>query len=278
MMEKRIWLITGISSGLGKALAETVMEHGDFVVGTFRKQSQVEEFNKMHEGKGLGLLADVTNTEEVQKIFEIITDKYGRLDVLVNNAGVGFVGAIEEASLAEARAIFEVNVFGALQVTQMALPTFRKQGFGHIFQISSGSDIKASAGFGIYNASKFALEGFSEALADEIKPLGIKMTIVEPGPFRTEFAGTSLMQAHNEIKEYEATAGAFRKKLTEVVHNHQEGHPRKAANIIMEVSNHENPPLRLPLGKIVLGGIEVKLASMQQDLDNWRDVSASAVY
>lgn len=278
MMTSKIWFITGISSGLGKALAQSVIDNGDFVIGTFRQDAQVQAFNEQYKEKALGVLADVTDAKAIGNILRLVVENYGRLDVLVNNAGVGFVGAVEEASMAEAREIFEVNVFGALQVTQLALPIFRKQGFGHIFQISSGSGFKAAAGFGIYNASKFALEGFSEALADEIRPLGIKLTIVEPGPFRTQFAGSSLKQAQNEIGDYAATAGTFRKRLIEVVNNNQEGDPEKGAKIIIDVANLENPPLRLPLGKIVLTAIEAKLESVKKDLENWREVAASAVF
>jgi NAD(P)-dependent dehydrogenase (short-subunit alcohol dehydrogenase family) len=273
-----VWFITGISSGLGKSLTEKVMESGDFVIGTFRQAAQVEAFNQQNEGRGFALQMEVSKQEEVKNAFKVIEEKFGRLDVLVNNAGIGFLGAIEEASVAEAKDIFETNVFGALQVTQAALPIFRKQRSGHLFQISSGAGMKASAGFGIYNASKFALEGFSEALADEVKPLGITVTIVEPGPFRTQFAGTSIKQADNQIEDYAATVGVFRKRMVEVVNQNQEGDPNKAAKIMVEVARLENPPLRLPLGKIVLNAIQAKLDSVQKDLNEWKEVAASAVF
>lgn len=275
---KKIWFITGVSSGLGKALAQSVIERGDFVIGTFRIQQQVDDFNRQYDSKARGMLLDVTHSEAIEQVFEQIKTEFGRLDVLVNNAGIGYIGAVEEATLEEAKTVFEVNVFGALKVTQVALPIMRAQRSGHIFQISSGSGIKASAGFGIYNASKFALEGFSEALADEIAPLGIKLTLVEPGPFRTEFAGSSLHQSKINIEDYASTAGVFKKRLTEMVNGHQEGDPRKAAEIIINVANSVNPPLRLPLGKMVLSNIEAKLNSVKNDLEVWREVAASAVY
>lgn len=275
---QKIWFITGISSGLGKSLAEMVIQKGDFVIGTFRNASQVEEFNVIYKEKALGLQMDVTKPDEIEKVFQRVTKEFGKLDILVNNAGIGFAGAIEEATLEEAKNIFEVNVFGALKVTQEALPIFRKQGFGHIFQMSSGAGIKASAGFGIYNASKFALEGFSEALADEVRPLGIQVTIVEPGPFRTNFAGSSLVIAQKSIPDYENTAGVFKKKLTEIIHNNQEGDPDKASEILFDLALKPQAPLRLPLGKMVLGGIEAKLESVRTDLENWREVALSAVY
>jgi len=212
----RTWFITGISSGLGEDLARSVMEKGDFVIGTFRNQDQVDNFNQKHTENGFSMLLDITNDTQIEKTVEEIISKYGRIDVLVNNAGIGFAGAVEEASMEEVRNVFEINLFGTLKVTQTVLPYMRKEKKGYIVQISSHGGIKAFAGFGIYNASKFALEGFSEALAQEVSPLGIKVCIVEPGPFRTNFAGNGLGFAKNEIHDYSETAGAFRTKLKEV--------------------------------------------------------------
>jgi NAD(P)-dependent dehydrogenase (short-subunit alcohol dehydrogenase family) len=277
-MSKKIWLITGISSGLGHHLAQKVIAAGDFAIGTFRRAEQAEYFNQIHAGRGLGLVMDVTQPAQVQAVFQQIETQFGRLDVLVNNAGVGFGGAIEEASMAEVRAVFEVNVFGALLSTQLALPMMRAQQSGHIFQISSGAGLKATPGFGIYNATKFALEGFSEALADEVGPLGIRVTIVEPGPFRTQFAGSSFWQAASTLEAYAATAGAFRKRMTEVVDGHQEGDPAKAADILLRMAREAAPPLRLPLGKIVFNGIQAKLDSIRKDVEAWRSVAESAVF
>jgi NAD(P)-dependent dehydrogenase (short-subunit alcohol dehydrogenase family) len=274
---QRIWLITGASSGLGKAIAESVMAHGDFAVCTFRQAPQAEHFSQSNEGKGIGLLMDVTRMPEIEAVLGQIRAQFGRLDVLVNNAGFGFAGAVEESSDAESREVMEANFFGALAVTRLALPILRQQGGGHILQISSHGGIKAFAGFGIYNASKFALEGFSEALAAEVAPLGIRVSIVEPGPFRTGFAGTSFREAAQKIEAYGATAGAFRQRMRAVDGN-QEGDPAKAAEAIFHISTLENPPLRLPLGKIPLATIQAKLDSVQQDLNDWRRVAESAVF
>ena len=197
--------------------------------------------------------------------------------MLVNNAGVGFAGGVEETSLQEVRAVFEANFFGALYMTQQVLPLMRTQKSGHIIQISSHGGLKAFAGFGIYNASKFALEGFSEALAQEVTPLGIRLTLVEPGPFRTNFAGKGLKMADRQIEDYASTAGAFRKKL-KAVHGQQEGHPGKAAQAIWHLSKMEDPPLRLPLGKTALLTIGMKIESVQQDLEDYRELAQSAVY
>jgi short-subunit dehydrogenase len=276
-MKNKIWFITGISSGLGKALTQTVIEQGDFVIGTFRNQTQADGFNNEHNDKAFGLTMDVTKPTEIEKAFKIIKNKYGRIDVLVNNAGFGFAGAIEETSNEETRAIFEANFFGTLQVTQMALPIFRHQKRGHIIQISSHGGFKAFHGFGIYNASKFAVEGFSEALAQEIAPLGIKLTIVEPGPFRTNFAGDNFRQAEKIIDDYNETAGVFRQRI-KGVDGKQEGDPIKASKAIFDISNLENPPLRLPLGKIAIVSLTAKLDSVTKDLKDFRTVAESVVY
>ncbi|WP_332369550.1 SDR family NAD(P)-dependent oxidoreductase [Spirosoma telluris] len=175
------------------------------------------------------------------------------------------------------RTVFEANFFGTIALTQAFLPLFRQQGTGHIIQISSQAGIKATAGFGVYNASKFALEGASEALAAEIAPLGLYLTLVEPGPFRTNFAGASFKQAANRIGDYEATAGVFRNRIGQV-NGQQEGDPAKAAEAIWQVTTSANPPLRLPLGKIALASIKAKLESLRQDLEAGTDVASSAVF
>jgi short-subunit dehydrogenase len=228
-------------------------------------------------GKGLGITLDVTKPEQIEKAFEIVKSEFGRIDVLVNNAGFGLAGSIEETSDEETREIFEANFFGTLQVTKMALPIFRSQKDGHIIQISSHGGFKAFQGFGIYNASKFAVEGFSEALAQEIAPLGIKLTIVQPGPFRTNFAGSSFKQAKTVIEDYQSTAGVFRERMKQVNGN-QEGDPARAAKAIMGVTKLDSPPLRLPLGKIALTSILSKLENVSKDLNDFKGIAESAVF
>lgn len=276
-MKNKIWLITGISSGLGKALAESVIEKGDFVIGTFRKESQVEEFNKKHTNNAKAVVLDITKENGIKNCIDKIISDYGKIDVLVNNAGVGFVGAVEETSMEEVRSVFEPNFFGTLKMTQTVLSYMRKEKKGHIIQISSHGGIKAFAGFGIYNASKFALEGFSEAMAQEVAPLGIKVSIVEPGPFRTNFAGTGLGQAENVIDDYSETAGAFRIKL-KGVNGKQEGDPIKASKAIINLTNSKDSTLRLPLGKVALMTIGMKLDSVKSDLEKNREIAESAVH
>ena len=276
-MEKKIWLITGVSSGLGKAIAEAAIEKGHFVITTFRKEVQVNDFNEAYKSKGKAFFLDISNIESISDFAIKIKAEFKRLDVLVNNAGMGFVGAIEETSMDEVRKVFETNLFGTLKMTQSILPIMRAQASGHIIQISSHGGLKAFAGFGIYNASKFALEGFSEAMAQEVEPLGIKTTIIEPGPFRTKFAGSGLGMAREQIDDYSETAGAFRKKLKSVDGN-QEGDPEQAAIAILNVVRKENPPLRLPLGKTALTTISMKIESVKSDLEAARDIANSAVF
>lgn len=276
-MKKKIWLITGISSGLGKALAESVLEKGDFVIGTFRKQALVDEFNEKYSNRAFSILLDITDHQSIERNVESLISKFERIDVLVNNAGVGFVGAIEETSIEEIRRVFEANFFGTLKLTQAILPHMRKEKNGHIVQISSHGGIKAFAGFGIYNASKFALEGFSEAMAQEVEPLGIKVSIVEPGPFRTNFAGNGLWEAEKVIDDYSETAGVFRTKLKSV-NGKQEGDPTKASKAIIDLVYSDKPKLRLPLGKVALITIGMKLDSVKSDLEANRKVAENTVY
>lgn len=276
-MTKKNWFITGISSGLGKALAQTAIDNGDFVIGTFRDQTQADIFNNHYKGKAVALVLDITKTEQIEKALQFIKEKLVKLDMLVNNAGFGFAGAIEETSMEETREVFEANFFGTLKVTQTFLPLFKQQKSGHIIQISSHGGFKAFAGFGIYNASKFALEGFSEALAPEIAPLGIKTTIVEPGPFRTSFAGSGFRLSEQIITDYNSTAGVFREKIKDV-DGKQEGDPNKAAKAIYDITKSETPPLRLPLGKIALLTLTSKLESVKTDLDNYKDIAESVVF
>ncbi len=271
------WLITGVSSGLGHALAAAVIEAGDFVIGTFRHPDQATAFTARHPANALGVVLDVTDAAATDALCTALETRFGCLDVLVNNAGYGLAGAVEETSEDEARALFEANFFGPLRLTRRALPLLRAAGRGHIVQISSHGGFKAFAGFGLYNASKFALEGASEALAQEVAPLGIRLTIVQPGPFRTDFAGRAFRQAATQLPIYEATAGAFRQRMAGA-NGQQEGDPAKAAQAILAAVRADHPPLRLPLGKVALNTIQAKLDSVQADLDAGRAVAAAAVY
>ncbi|NDK57210.1 oxidoreductase [Pontibacter fetidus] len=276
-MAERVWFITGVSVGFGRTLAEEVARNGDKVIGTVRQHGQLAEFNAISPGNTFAYLMDVTNPDGVKSTIEAAYNHFGRLDVLVNNAGFGFLGAVEEATIKDFREVMETNFFGALQVTQAVLPYMRKQGSGRIIQMSSVAGFRSTQGFGVYNASKFALEGVSEALAQEVAPLGIKVTIVEPGPFRTNFAGSSIKSAKLELPEYDSTARAFKNNILGYA-GQQEGDPQKAAQVIWQVVNTDNPPLRLPLGTTAFTAVKNKLQQVAQDLENWETIAANTSY
>jgi len=275
--QSKTWLITGASSGLGKALAQAALHRGDFVFATFRKREQMADFQAQNPDKGMGLYLELNDRDTLAKVVSTVQQHAGRLDVLVNNAGFGFAGAIEEAADEEWQAVFDTNFFGPMRLTQALLPLFRRQGSGHIIQISSHGGFRGFAGFGVYNASKFALEGASEALAAEVAPLGIQLTIVQPGPFRTGFAGSSLRQARKRISAYDATAGVFRSRLQQV-NGQQEGDPAKAALAILQIADTAQPPLRLVLGQTAVTTITTKLESVRREMELWSETSLSTAH
>ncbi|MEO6071120.1 MAG: oxidoreductase [Chitinophagaceae bacterium] len=262
----KVWFITGVSSGLGQALANALLSKGQKVAATFRKPEQASHFSLSHAENALGLVMDVTDAAQIKvAVQQAITD-FGTIDVLVNNAGFGMIGAIEEISMDEARQQMDTNFFGALAVTQEVLSIMRRNKSGHIIQISSVAGFRASAGFGLYNASKFALEGFSEALALEVASFGIGVTIVEPGPFRTEFAGSSVRMPQQKLEEYKGTPVAGMYQYIDRANGKQEGDPAKAAQVIIDYVAEGRKELRLPLGKTAVDAIKLKLASVQREV------------
>lgn len=275
----KIWFITGVSSGLGAELAKAAIERGDQVVATFRKAAQASDFTMAHQGKGLGVLLDVTGPAQIDAAVQRALQHFGRIDVLVNNAGYGTIGAIEEFSMAEIRQQFETNFFGAVALTKAVLPLMREQKSGHILAISSAAGFRATGGFGIYNASKFALEGFTEALAQEVSPFGIKVTIVQPGPFRTRFAGSSVKLAQQRLEAYNTTPVAQMYQYISRIDGNQEGDPVKGALAIVDfVQGGGNNTLRLPLGKLSLDAIRAKLRAVQADIEANEAVALSTVF
>ena len=268
------WVITGVSTGFGRALAEAVLAKGHRVIGTVRQEEAKQEFEKLKPGHAHAVLLDVTDDKAVHRVIGEIAKSTSGIDVLVNNAGYGFEGAIEEASLDQIRHQFEVNVFGAVSVIQAALPDMRRRKSGHIVNITSMGGLTAFPGVGVYNGSKYALEGISEALAKEVKPLGIKVTIVEPGSFRTDWAGRSMLHVDKTISDYDATAGAFRKSLAER-NGHQGGDPKKAAEAIIAAVEAEQPPLHLLLGPDALRLVGEKLGALQAEILKWAPISGA---
>jgi NAD(P)-dependent dehydrogenase (short-subunit alcohol dehydrogenase family) len=269
-LANRVWLITGVSSGFGKAFAEYAIKAGDCVAAAARTVDKVKELVALAPERVLPVEMDVTDGGSVEAGVKQAVERFGRIDVLVNNAGYGIVGAVEETPGDELRAQMETNFFGAVAVTRAVLPVMRAQRSGAIANMSSMGGQMSFPGFGAYSASKFALEGMSEALAQEVKPFGVKVIIVEPGQFRTGFAGSALKQMP-EMKEYAQTSGKTR-EFAMAMDNTQAGDPYKAAEALDEALKAEETPLRLQLGEDAIQGVEGHAKTLLGDLDRWRAV------
>jgi NAD(P)-dependent dehydrogenase (short-subunit alcohol dehydrogenase family) len=272
---QRVWFITGASTGFGRLLAEQTLRDGHKVVATARKPEQIANLGYHYSDRCLVLPLDVTNQAQIDSAVEQTIARFGRVDVLVNNAGYGVAGAIEEVSDAEFMPMFETNVFGLLRVTRAFLPQLRKQGSGHILNLSSIGGVVAGPGIGFYNATKFAVEGISEALAAELAPLGIRVTIIEPGPFRTDFLGRSGVLAEKRIADYDNTAGNMRKYFAEN-DGKQKGDPHRAVQAMIQVVESPNPPLRLLLGASALQRLRGKLGIWEKEIAAWEPVTVGA--
>jgi len=270
----RVWFVTGASRGFGALIAEAALAAGDAVVATARDPSTVNARLGSHE-RLLATRLDVTSETEAHAAAGEAVKKFGRIDILVNNAGYGLLGAIEEASAEETAKLFGTNVFGLLGVTRAVLPHMRRQRSGHIINLSSVGGYTGYPGWGIYGATKFAVEGISEALAGEVAPLGIKFTVVEPGFFRTDFLDeTSLLRTAREIEDYRDSVGKTRAHAADVNHG-QRGDPRKLAQAFIALANAKEPPLRLPLGSDTVERIESKNAFVAHELAAWRTIATS---
>jgi NAD(P)-dependent dehydrogenase (short-subunit alcohol dehydrogenase family) len=268
------WLITGVSSGLGRALAKAALERGDAVAGTVRTQAALAEFEALAPGRARGFLADMAAEAQVVAAVAGAIRALDGLDVLVNNAGYGLVGAIEEASLAEVRAQFEVNVFAPVAAMRAALPHMRERGSGHIINVTSVSGLAAWAGTGIYCGSKHALEGIGRTLAQEVGPLGIKVTNVEPGGMRTDYAGRSLRVTQQRIAAYAATAHDAERILGGHA-GHEGGDPAKCAAAILRIAGAADAPLQLLLGADAVHYATAEIAGFQEEFGRWAALSLS---
>jgi NAD(P)-dependent dehydrogenase (short-subunit alcohol dehydrogenase family) len=270
----RVWFITGASRGFGARITAQALAQGDAVVATARDPSTVTK----QFGENVRLLAvklDVTNEAQAHEAARAAVKKFGRIDVLVNNAGFGLLGAVEEASDAEVQRVFGTNVFGLLNVTRAVLPHMRRQRSGHVINISSVGGYAGYPGWGVYGATKFAVEGLSEAMTAELAPLGIHVTVVEPGFFRTDFLDDqSLSRTRQEIPDYIDTVGKTRNVAADVNHA-QRGDPSKLAAAFMKLVDAKTPPTRLPLGSDTVERIEAKNAHVEKELAAWRSISIS---
>ena len=267
----KTFLITGVSSGFGRALADAALHDSHTVIGTVRKQNDKEIFEQLG---GHGVILDVTDTARIGPVVAEVESRIGAIDVLVNNAGYGHEGALEESSIEELRRQFEVNVFGAVAMIQAVLPGMRKRRSGHILNITSMGGIITFPGLSYYHGSKFALEGISETLGKEVKELGIHVTAIEPGGFRTDWAGRSLVRAPRSISDYDSVIEPARKRRMDMS-GWQIGDPAKAAQAMLKVALSDSPPAHLLLGSDAMRLVDEKMKALQADFDGWKDVSLS---
>lgn len=273
-MEK-VWLITGCSTGFGRELAIQVLQAGYKAAVTARNTADVADIVSDYPKTAIALALDVTKADQIHAVIKQVQKVFGRIDVLVNNAGIGYFGAIEESEEAEVRRMFDINFFGLANVTQAVLPVMRAQRSGHILNIASIGGLVAYPAVGFYNATKFAVDGFSESLAKETAHLGIKVTIIAPGGFRTDWAGRSANDSHIVIDDYAPSAGANRASIRNAS-GKQPGDPVLAAKAMIEVVESATPPMRLLLGAGALRSARTKLELLKKDYDAWEATTLGA--
>ncbi|XEC93034.1 oxidoreductase [Paenibacillus tarimensis] len=272
MTNQKVWFITGAARGIGLEILKAVLETGDNVVATVRSSAESLADKLGNPGNLEVILLDITDEQQAVAAANQAVQKFGRIDVLVNNAGYGLLSAVEEATADEVRKNFETNVFGLLNVTRAVLPHMRHKRSGHIINISSVGGLSGYIGWGVYGSTKFAVEGLTEALALELAPLGIHATVVAPGFFRTEFLdAASLTRSGNIIPDYAETVGEMRTFVTQV-NNKQPGDPVKLAKAVVQVAGAEKPPVHLPLGNDALQRYREKTANFEKDIEAWYDV------
>ena len=272
---KKVWLITGCSTGFGRELATYVLAQGYQVAVAARNTEDVKDIIAGNEDNAISIKLNLTKPEQIKDAVQKTKDKFGRIDVLVNNAGIGYFGAIEESEDDAVRNMFEVNVFGLAKMIQETLPVMRAQKSGHIVNIASIGGLVGFPGVGFYNATKFAVDGLSESLSKETAPLGIKVTIVAPSGFRTDWAGRSANNSPIVIEDYATTAGKNKSDIRGYSGN-QPGDPARAAQAIVKAVEAENSPLRLLLGAAALKGARIKLDQLKKDFDTWEETTVWA--
>jgi NAD(P)-dependent dehydrogenase (short-subunit alcohol dehydrogenase family) len=275
MPDDKVWFITGCSTGFGRELAKMVLERGYRCVVTARDPAKAEDIAKGREDRALVLELDVTDQVQVTAAVTSAVEHFGSINVLVNNAGIGYFGSVEESDEEEFRWMFEINFFGLSAMTRAVLPIMRQQRSGQIVNISSIGGLRSFPALAYYNATKYAVEGFSESLALEVAPLGIKVMLVEPSGFRTDWAGRSASDTKSGISDYADTAWKNIQNLRESS-GKQPGDPVRAAAAIIDAVESPNPPLRLLLGKAALKGARIKLDLLKRDFDAWEATTVSA--
>jgi NAD(P)-dependent dehydrogenase (short-subunit alcohol dehydrogenase family) len=265
------WLITGCSTGFGREIARAALEAGHSVVVTARQADAVQDFVDEFGDRAVAVALDVTNVGQVAAAVATAEDAFGGIDVLVNNAGHGYLSAVEEGEDAEVRKLFDVNYFGAVDMIKAVLPAMRARGSGHIVNMSSMTGLVANPPNAYYSSTKFALEAVTEALATEVRPLGIKVTAIEPGAFRTDWATRSMKESATPIADYVDVAA--RKDLIKQFADHLPGDPRKVAEAVLMVTELDDPPLRLLLGRDVLKAMRDKIAATSASIEEWKAVT-----
>jgi len=274
-MMNKVWFITGCSTGFGRELAQHVLDKGYKAVVTARNVNDVADIVAGKEDRAIAVPLDVTKPEQIKAAVQKAKDTFGRIDVLVNNAGIGYFAAVEESEDHAIRNMFEINFFGLAKMTQEVLPIMRAQRSGHIVNIASIGGLVGFPAVGFYNATKFAVDGLSESLSKEVAPLGIKVTVIAPSGFRTDWAGRSAENSPIVIADYADTAGANKSNIRGYSGN-QPGDPALAAKAIVKAVESENPPLRLLLGKGALKGARQKLELLKKDFDEWEETTVGA--
>lgn len=272
--DSAVWLVTGCSTGIGRAIAAHALSQGQRVVLTARNAATAADLAAEHPGHAVAFDLDVTRQDQIAAAVSRAIEVFGRIDVLVNNAGYGYLAAIEEGEEDQVRAMFDTNYFGAVAMVKAVLPQMRRRGSGHIINISSMTGLVANPGAGYYSASKFAMEAMTEALSKEVAPFGIKVTAVEPGAFRTDWSGRSMMETGTPIDAYADTVGA-RRAMIKGMDGKQSGDPKRAAEEIFRIAGSENPPLHLLLGRDVYNAYRTKLSELQVLITEWEDISLS---
>ncbi|OBA59316.1 short-chain dehydrogenase/reductase [Mycobacterium sp. 1100029.7] len=265
------WLITGCSTGFGREIARAALEAGHSVVVTARRADAVADIADEFPGRAVAVALDVTDADQIAAAVSAADEAFGGIDVLVNNAGHGYLSSVEEGEDAEVRKLFDVNYFGAVDMIKAVLPAMRTRGSGHIINISSMTGLVANPPNAYYSSTKFALEAVTEALAAEVRPLGIKVTAIEPGAFRTDWATRSMKESSSPISDYADVAA--RKDLIKQFADHLPGDPKKVADAVLMVTTLEEPPLRLLLGRDVLKAMRDKISAMSASIEEWKAVT-----
>ncbi|MEM8498957.1 MAG: oxidoreductase [Pseudomonadota bacterium] len=275
--KRQVWLITGCSSGIGRDLALEALARGARVAVSARNVAAVADIVERFPDSAIGVTLDVCKQSDIDSAFTETLERFGQMDVLVNNAGYGYLSAIEEGDNEQIRNMFETNFFGLLSMTQKALPVMRMRRSGCILNISSQAGLMGNPGTGFYSSSKYAVEGLTEALSKEVTPFGIKVCSIQPGPFRTDWAGRSMQLNSSGLTDYDAHVSSRISMISEI-DGHQPGDPKRAAAVIADVAEMENPPAQLLLGSVVLDTYKQKLTALSDQIDYYESITRSADY